>query len=184
MIKHLALSLIIFSSSVYAVTDEDEFQANAGNPEAQFLMGNSFEKGDGKDVDVAKAVFWYEKAAANNHPAAQHRLGLLYATGTWVEQNFDKTAELFEAAAKQNYAAGQMDYAMFLLGLAPAEYKKPIEAYAWLTVIKNNNPESAADISNIMRQLDTMLSATELVAAKELGAEYIVTYAEEEDDKD
>ncbi len=177
MIKSLAIFVLIFTTSVFAVTDEDEFQANSGNPEAQFLMGNSFEKGDGKDADMAKAVYWYEKAAANNHPGAQHRLGLLYATGNWVEQDFDKTAELFEAAAKQNYAAGQMDYAMFLLGLAPAEYKKPVEAYAWLTVIKNNNPESAADISNIMRQLDTMLSPTELVAAKELGAEYIITYA-------
>lgn len=176
MIKKIALFFLIFSSSVYAITKEDEFQANSGNPEAQYLMGSSFEKGEGNEIDLAKAVYWYEKAAANNHPAAQHRLGLMYASGTWVAQDFSKTAELFEASAKQNYPAGQMDYAMFLLGLAPAEYKKPIEAYAWLTVIMNNNPESAADITNIMRQLDSVMSPEDLVAAKELGVEYIDIY--------
>ena len=179
MINKLALLFILFSTSAYAVTDEDEFQANAGNPEAQFLMGNSFEKGQGNEIDLAQAVFWYEKAAANNNPAAQHRLGLMYATGTGVTQDFNKTAELFEASAMQNYSPGQMDYAMFLIGLGPAEYKSPIEAYAWLTLIKKNNPGSYEDISNIMQQLDTLLTPTELITAKKLGAEYIKTYKPE-----
>jgi uncharacterized protein len=179
MTNKLAVLFILFSTSVYAVTDEDEFQAHAGNPEAQYLMGNSFEKGQGNDVDLAQAVFWYEKAAANNNPAAQHRLGLMYATGTGVGQDFNKTAELFEASAIQNYSPGQMDYAMFLIGLGPAEYKKPVEAYAWLTLIKKNNPSSYADISNIMQQLDTALTPSELISARELGAEYINTYKPE-----
>lgn len=179
MIKQILVLFILFSTSVYAVPEDLESQANEGNPESQYLMGYSYERGQGNPIDPAKAVYWYEKAAANNSPAAQHRLGLMYATGTWVEQNFNKTATLFDAASKQKYPAAQADYAMFLIGLAPPEYKNPIEGYAWLTVIMTSHPGSSEDVINIMQQMDSFLSAADLIAAKELGAEYVIAYSPE-----
>lgn len=180
MIKRLAYFFIIFSTSAYAVTEELAAKADAGDADSQYLMGYSFEKGEDNPLDPAKATFWYEKAVAADHPAAKHRLGLMYATGTWVKQDFNITAELFESAAKQKYPAAQMDYAMFLVGLAPPEYKKPIEAYAWLTVLKKNFPASSDDVSGIMQQLDSMLSKTELIEAIELGKEYVAAYSPEQ----
>lgn len=179
MIKQILALLIAFSSSAYAVPEDLEAEANEGNPESQYLMGYSYERGQGNPVDPAKAFYWYEKAVVNNHPAAQHRMGLMYATGTWVEQDFAKTAALFDAAAKQKYPAAQADYAMFLIGLAPPEFKNPIEGYAWLTVIMTSHPGSSEDIINIMQQMDSFLSAADLIAAKELGAEYVIAYSPE-----
>ncbi len=177
MIKQLALLFIVFSTSSYAANEELEAKAKAGDPESQYLMGYSFERGQNNPVDPAKAVLWYEKAVANDHPAAKHRLALMYVTGTWVNQDYTKVVELFEAAAKQKYPAAQADYAMFLIGLAPPGYQKPIEGYAWLTVLMHNNPGSSADIIDVMQQLGDTLSASELIAARELGAEYVLLYS-------
>ncbi len=179
MIKQILALFIVLTTSAYAVPEDLESDANAGNPESQYLMGFSYERGQGNPVDPAKAVYWYEKAIVNNYPAAQYRLGLMYATGTWVKQDFTKTAELFAAAAKQKYPAAQADYAMFLIGLAPPEYKNPIEGYAWLTVVMTSHPGFSEDVINIMQQMDSYLSAADLIAAKELGAEYVVAYSPE-----
>jgi hypothetical protein len=41
----------------------------------------------------------------------------------------------------------------------------------------HNNPGSSADIIDVMQQLGDTLSASELIAARELGAEYVLLYS-------
>lgn len=55
--------------------------ANAGNPEAQFRLGEMYWYGDGTAADMANAAAWMGKAAASGHPAAKESLVLLKERG-------------------------------------------------------------------------------------------------------
>lgn len=48
--------------------------------------------------DYAKAVEWYEKAAAQGHAAAQSNLGVMYVNGRGVRQNKTTAKEWFGKA--------------------------------------------------------------------------------------
>jgi TPR repeat protein len=51
-----------------------EQQANNGDADAQFQLGNSYCCGDGGFYDTAQAVTWWCKAAAQGHAGAKDRL--------------------------------------------------------------------------------------------------------------
>ncbi|WEJ91890.1 MAG: hypothetical protein P0Y63_13055 [Klebsiella huaxiensis] len=40
------------------------------------------------DVDYQQAKIWYEKAAAQNDPRAQVKIGVMYANGLGVNQDY------------------------------------------------------------------------------------------------
>ena len=50
-------------------------RANAGEAEAQWLLGLMYEKGGGVPQDLAQAAQWYRKAAEQGNVAAQCSLG-------------------------------------------------------------------------------------------------------------
>ncbi len=51
--------------------------AEAGHPEAQFQLGFCYENGIGVPLNVGKAKYWYDKAAAQGHEKAGSRGGAL-----------------------------------------------------------------------------------------------------------
>ena len=55
--------------------------ANAGNAEAEFLLGNIYTLGLGVPKDVTRGFEFYHPAASKGHPSAQLRLSRAYATG-------------------------------------------------------------------------------------------------------
>ena len=56
--------------------------ANAGEPEAQFLLGRDFSDGKNKqEKDAAKALHWYLKSAESGYRDAHNALGYLFYFG-------------------------------------------------------------------------------------------------------
>lgn len=55
--------------------------ADAGNPEAQWKLGQLYEKGTGVPVDQAKALELYLAAAGQDYPRALNDLGVIYFNG-------------------------------------------------------------------------------------------------------
>ncbi|MFN3796490.1 MAG: tetratricopeptide repeat protein, partial [Sphingobium yanoikuyae] len=51
--------------------------ANAGDPDAQFNLGQAYKLGRGVPADLSSAVDWYRKATAQGHARAEDNLGLL-----------------------------------------------------------------------------------------------------------
>ncbi|PZU70448.1 SPOR domain-containing protein [Sphingobium sp.] len=51
--------------------------ANAGDPDAQFNLGQAYKLGRGVPADLNSAVDWYRKATAQGHARAEDNLGLL-----------------------------------------------------------------------------------------------------------
>lgn len=74
-------------------------EARGGSAEAEYYVGQIFEKGLGTDPDFAAAASWYEKAAEQGHSGAQTALGFLYETGLGVEKSSEKALYWYRKAA-------------------------------------------------------------------------------------
>lgn len=71
--------------------------AEAGEPDAQFNLGQAYKLGRGVPVDQVQAMSWYRKAAASGHEQAQALLGLMLFQGgqreeamTWLRKAADR----------------------------------------------------------------------------------------------
>jgi len=85
-----------------------EKPALEGDAEAQFTLGNLY--GNGNEIfpqDYAKARYWFEQAAAQNHAMAQGLLGIFYYYGYGVKQDFTQARQWFEKAAAQGEPLSQ-----------------------------------------------------------------------------
>ena len=69
-------------------------RAEAGDADAQALLGYLYEHGRGVTQDYILAVHWYTCAAEQGHPTAQYLLGLMYDKGHGVERS-DKLAYMW-----------------------------------------------------------------------------------------
>ena len=59
-------------------------RAEAGDAEAQFILGGIYVTGVGMPQDAAEAVAWYRRAAEQGDARAQYNLGGMYAEGLGV----------------------------------------------------------------------------------------------------
>lgn len=72
--------------------------AEQGNPDAQFRMGDLLDRADGQSVDASEAIAWYEKAAAQGHPDAKRRLAMEH----FMHGDYKESARLYREAADSN----------------------------------------------------------------------------------
>ncbi|WP_052071963.1 SPOR domain-containing protein [Sphingopyxis sp. MWB1] len=63
--------------------------ALAGNPDAQFNLGQAYKLGRGVATDLAQAESWYRRAANQGHLQAQDNLGLILFTANRREEAMD-----------------------------------------------------------------------------------------------
>lgn len=87
--------------------------AEQGNADAQYDVGEMFEKGSGVAIDAKKAFVWFEKSAAQGHVKAQFRVAFMYYKGLGVDANVNKAYQLMEKPAndgnvRAQYYLGQM----------------------------------------------------------------------------
>jgi hypothetical protein len=74
-------------------------EAESGDPEAQYYVGQIYEKGLGQEPDYAKAAEWYEKAAAQGYSPAQNSLGFLYEKGLGVTADAEVALNWYRRSA-------------------------------------------------------------------------------------
>lgn len=99
---HLAMILIKQEQKDYVMIAKLlERAAKLDHPNAQYNLAVMYQKGDGVEKDMQKALFWYEKAAEANLAIAQYNLGMLYFEGTVVPKDEKKAKELWQKAANQ-----------------------------------------------------------------------------------
>lgn len=60
-------------------------KAQEGDAEAQFYVGQIYERGLGTTADYESAALWYHRAAEQNHTPSQVALGYLYEQGLGVD---------------------------------------------------------------------------------------------------
>ncbi len=74
-------------------------EAEAGNADAQYMLGAIYNDGQIGPRDYATAARWYEKAAGQGVPEAQNSLGYLYDFGLGVPRDQARAEKLYETAA-------------------------------------------------------------------------------------
>lgn len=127
--------------------------AEAGDAEAQNALGSLFYSGEaiskdatGKmmDYDLESAAGWFQRAAEQGHAGAQFNLGLLYAEGQGVPQDFAKAVEWFTKAAEQGNVDAQNNLGvMYLVGEGvPKNTDKAIE---WFKKAEKQGNEEARE---------------------------------------
>jgi hypothetical protein len=85
--------------------------AEAGDPNAQTMVGEMFEKGLGVDPDYAAAVTWYQKAVEQKFRRAQLNLGNMYERGLGVQPDKAKALNLYRQAAGLDTQGDEIAYA-------------------------------------------------------------------------
>ncbi|MBI5251121.1 MAG: SEL1-like repeat protein [Desulfomonile tiedjei] len=81
--------------------------AEAGDPRAQFHLGNILVSGTGVTKDYVEAVKWYRKGAEQGYAPAQVNLGTMYSSGQGVAKDHDEAVKLYRKAADEGYAFAQ-----------------------------------------------------------------------------
>lgn len=82
-------------------------QAEKGNAQAQYLLGQRYNFGDGVPQDRKKAVAWQTRAAMQGHATAQYVLGLMYSAGEGVHQDTRQAVVWISRSAEQGLAEAQ-----------------------------------------------------------------------------
>ena len=127
--------------------------AEAGDAEAQNALGSLFYSGEaisndetGKmmDYDLESAAGWFQRSAEQGHAGAHFNLGLLYAEGQGVPQDFAKAVEWFTKAAEQGNVDAQNNLGvMYLVGEGvPKNTDKAIE---WFKKAEKQGNEEARE---------------------------------------
>jgi TPR repeat protein len=85
--------------------------AEQGEAEAPIALGDAYYNGEGAKQDYKQAISSYRKAAEQENPVAQGKLGLMYSSfkqlvrtihsGEGLEQDFEKAIAWYESAADQ-----------------------------------------------------------------------------------
>ena len=87
--------------------------ADKDYPEAQFRLGELFEKGVGCQPDNEKAFYWFERAAQSGLPIAEYRTGLCYEHGVGCEEDLGKAKAYFKRAANSGYLDAMVDLGLY-----------------------------------------------------------------------
>lgn len=119
-------------------------QAEAGDPEAMYYVGQIYEKGLGTSPDPAQAAGWYRRAAEKGDGASAVALGSLYEQGAGVERNE------VEALGWYRKAAG---LSQDLVVLEAAEYASLQKAKAELDAKSGEADGLRREIEELRRQL-------------------------------
>jgi hypothetical protein len=89
--------------------------AQQGMAEAQYNLGIMYQYGEGAEMDLEQAFYWFKQAADQGMVEAQYNLGYLYITGQGTEQDYEQAMFWFMKAADQGdadalYNIGYMYY--------------------------------------------------------------------------
>ncbi len=124
-------TLAVRSSSVTPL-DRLSALANAGNPNAQLLIGLKYYNGDATAVNMPEAAKWIARAADAHGAMAEYWLGVLYEHGEGVNADAAQSLRWYQAAAEQGNRQ-----AMHNLGIAYAQGTGTAKDYAqaarWFT---------------------------------------------------
>lgn len=124
-------------------------ESKSGSPEAQYFYARCLEYGIGTQRDLATAIDFYHRSAAQGNAKAQHRLGECYRLGFGVEQSDNLSFQYFQRAAKQGHVGAMFKLGMcYFYGYGVTE-SKPDAIKWWLKATKSGHPEAKMTIEDL-----------------------------------
>ncbi len=136
---------------------------------SQFELGLKFEYGRGVDQDDSKAVFWYERSAAQGNSNAQYRLAVLVDNGWGHPVDKTKAFSLYRAAAERGHELAQHDLAIMYFQGATGD-RDVVQAYMWLKIANlSGNQLMHKHLSMVSREM----SADQIKVAESLAKSWV-----------
>ena len=99
----LAMGVLLSVSALAADMTTLTRQAQSGDVAAQHNLADEYYQ----QGNHAKVFEWFTKAAGQGHADAQYELGVMYAQGHGVRQDYQKAFEWYTKAANQGYTLAQ-----------------------------------------------------------------------------
>ena len=59
--------------------------------------------GEGTQINIEKAIYWFKKAAEQGHSEAQYHLGLMYRNGRGTPVDFQEAIRWLHRSAEQDH---------------------------------------------------------------------------------
>lgn len=143
--------------------------AGGGGRSADFDEGcEAFDRGD-----FERALEEWQPLARHGHPAAQFRLGCLYAFGQEVETDYDRALDLYREAAHQGNADAQNNLGS-TLALGWGTEQEPVEGLMWFELAARTGHEMAIRNRNFLSE---RMSAGEIAGARARAERFLEAQA-------
>jgi len=125
--------------------------AEQGLPQAQTVLGEMYENGDGVLEDARNAAKWYAKAAEQGLAHAQFKLSRMYGKAGIPENDKDELKWLIRAA-EQGHARAQMLLGMRYQHGDGGVMEDYVEAYKWALLAETNGQAGASMFRKGLRE--------------------------------
>lgn len=129
--------------------------AEQGDPEAQTIVGEIYERGFGTSPDYAAAAQWYRRAAEAGSRQAQVNLGFLFERGLGTEPDPAAAVEWYRRAAGSE---------------ANIEIEPPVSAAPELDAMRARAAELEASLRQLQAELESSRRALEAATAETAAA--------------
>jgi len=118
-------------------------QAKKGNPEAQFALGQAYDRGREVPLDQAEVVRWYRRAAEQSDTFSQFFLGNKYWEGSGISKNEQEAIRWWHKAAAQGFAPAQNSLGQALATGSKTLGQDKVQAYMWLALSAKQGDQEA-----------------------------------------
>ena len=110
---------------------EIKAQAEAGEAQAQFVLGTMFERGEGVARDQAQAYRWLSSAADQGHTLAALELARIYESGSAIPVDAAKSLRNYLVAADAGHEAAVERLARVYKNGELGEEREPVLEVLW-----------------------------------------------------
>ena len=129
--------------------------AEAGDPEAQSLLGRMYLDGEGVEQSDKKAFKWISLAAEQNEPYALDYLGYMYYEGKGTEKSFEKALDCFVRSAEEGNPEGAFNAgSMYVHGEGTEKDLSKAEEY-FLIAADSGDPMALTELAKIYLKTDS-----------------------------
>jgi len=144
-----------YNSKNYAVAlKEIRPLAQAGNADAEHLLGLMYYMGRGVPQDFKQALEWHRKAALKGKADAQYVVGAMYYTGNAVIQDHKQAVAWFRKAAEQGHPdAQQVLGLMYRYHIGGMPQDNVIAYMLWNLAAANGSVNAAEQRSQVLKSM-------------------------------
>lgn len=144
-----------YNSKNYAVAlKEIRPLAQAGNAEAEHLLGLMYYMGRGVPQDYKVALEWHRKAALKGKADAQYVVGAMYYTGNAVIQDHKQAVTWFRKAAEQGHTQAQQVLGlMYRYHMGGVQQDNVIAYMLWNLAAANGSANAAEQRAAVVKSM-------------------------------
>jgi len=122
------------------------------------------------------AVTWYRKAVEQGNADAQNDLGVSYANGQGVPEDYAQAVTWYRKAAEQGYADAQYNLGQ-LYGAGRGVPQDYVEAHKWRNLAASRaSAENQKQYAETRDAVASLMTPTQIEAAQKLAREWLAAF--------